>query len=135
MTSSRASGRAPTRRRRMPGQGRLLGAAALLVVGALLPWLYTPAGTVSGMRGPGIWTFYAAMLALAGGLVPHRRAAVLQGVVVAVVAVGLPVWQVVRVLNLVGLQGWLPGPGLVMTLAGGVLCAVAAHQLYAGRTA
>lgn len=116
----------------MPGQGRLLGAAAMLLVGALLPWLYTPTGPVTGMRGAGLWTFYASMLALAGGLVPRRTLAAVQGVVVGVVAIALPVWQVVRPLQLVGTQGWAPGPGLVMTLAAGVLCLVAARQLFLG---
>lgn len=116
----------------MPGQGRLLGAAALVVVGALLPWVYSPAGPVTGMRGPGLWTFYASMLALAGGLVPPRWRvlAAVQGVVVGLVATALPVWQVVHLLQLVGTQGWAPGPGLVMTFAGGVLSLVAAWQLW-----
>lgn len=123
------------RRRRMPGQGRLLGAAALLVVGALLPWVYGPTGAVTGMRGPGLWTFYAAMLALAAGLVPARLrvVAAVQGALTGLIAIALPVWQVVHLLQLVGTQGWAPGPGLVMTLAGGVLCFVAARQLYVGR--
>lgn len=121
------------RRRRVPGQGRLLGAAAMMLVGAFLPWLYTPVGTVSGMRGAGVWTFYASMLALTGGLVPSRMLAAAQGAVCAVVALGLSLWQVLHVLRLTGTEGWSPGPGLVMTAAAGVLCAVAARQLYAAR--
>lgn len=120
------------RRRRMPGQGRLLGAAALLVVGAVLPWLYTPVGPVTGLRGAGLWTFYASMLALAGGLLPHRTVAAVQALVVGVVAVALPAWQAIHVLSLVGTGGWSPGPGLVMTLGAGVLCVVAARQLFLG---
>ena len=122
-------------RARVPGQGRLLLAAALLAVGGWLPWLYTGAGPVSGIRGPGLWTFYAGLLALAGGLLPARwsAAAMVQAAVCAVVAVGLTLWQVVHVLGLVGTQGWAPGPGLVMTFAGGVLCAVAARQIQVAR--
>lgn len=122
-------------RSRVPGQGRLLLAAALLVVGGWLPWLYTGAGPVSGIRGPGLWTFYAGLLALAGGLLPARWsvAAMVQGVVCAVVAIGLTLWQVAHVLGLVGTQGWAPGPGLVMTFAGGVLCAVGARQIQTSR--
>lgn len=81
--------------------------------------------------------FYAGLLALAGALLPPRfgLAALVQAVVVALVAMGLPLWQVWRVLNLVGTQGWLPGPGLVMSFFGGVLCALAARDLLAERSA
>lgn len=121
----------------MPGQRRLLLASVLLILGGFLPWLYTFAGTVSGIRGAGLYTFYAGMLALAGALLPARwsAAAMLQAVIVAVPGIVLPVWQVVRMLTLVGAQGWAPGPGLVMTFAGGVLCAIAARDLYRAKQA
>lgn len=120
---------APGRRTRQPGQGQLLGVAALLVVGAFLPWLYTPVGQVSGFGGPGRWTFYVGMLALAGGLVPLPRLAAVQGAICGLVGIALPVWQVVHVLRLVGTEGWYPGPGLVLTFGGGVLALVAARRL------
>lgn len=117
----------------MPGQGRLLGAAALLVVGSWLPWFYGPAGPVGFTNGPGLWILYTGLVALTGGLVPMRRLAAAQGALCALVALALPAWQVVRLLGLVGTQGWTPGPGMVTTLGGGALCALAARQLYAGR--
>lgn len=101
-------------------------------LGAFLPWVYAGVGTVSGARGAGLWVFYAATLGLAGALVSSRRVAALQATVLAVAAVGLAVWQVVHLLSLVGLQGWLPGPGLVLTLGGGVLAAAAARSLFSG---
>lgn len=118
-------------RRRAPGQRRLLLASVLLILGGWLPWLYTGVGPVSGIRGAGLWIFYAGLLALAGALLPGRFSmlALVQAVIVAVPAIVLPVWQLLRVLSLVGTQGWLPGPGLVMTFAGGVLCAIAARDL------
>lgn len=124
----------PTMRPKMPGRRRLLFASALLVLGGWLPWLYTGAGPVSGIRGAGLWVFYAGLLALAGALLPARFAvaALVQSVLCAVVALVFPVWQVARVLGLVGVQGWLPGPGLVMTFTGGVLCLLAARDLRAG---
>lgn len=124
-----------THRRR--GQRRLLLATVLLILGGWLPWLYTPAGPLSGIRGAGLWTFYAGMLALAGGLLPARftTAALVQAGIVAVVAFALPIWQVARVLGLVGVQGWAPGPGLVMTLGGGALCALAVRDLMKAREA
>ncbi|GGK73007.1 hypothetical protein [Ornithinimicrobium pekingense] len=124
---------APTRRRKMPGQLRLLAASVLMIVGAFLPWLYTPLGTVTGMRGPGLWTATVGMLALAGALVPVRVLAVLQAVVAAAICIVLPIWQLVHMLGLVGMQGWIPGPGLVLTLGGGALAAHAAWQLWSLR--
>lgn len=130
MTQRTAS---PTRRTRRPGQGMLLGVAALLLVGAFLPWLYTSLGEVSGFRGPGRWTFYAGMLALAGGIVPLPRLAAVQGLICGLAAIALPVWQVIHVLGLVGTAGWYPGPGLVLTFGGGVLSLAAARKLYQGQ--
>lgn len=106
-------------------------ATILLLVGAFLPWLYTPVGPLSGIRGAGLWTLYAALLALAGALLPARFTvlAVVQAVIVSVAAIALPLWQAARVFSLVGTQGWAPGPGLVMTFGGGVLCALAARDL------
>lgn len=122
-----------TRRRKMPGQWRLLAASAMMLVGAFLPWLYTPAGPVSGMQGPGMWTATFGMIALAGALVPLRVLAMWQAVACAAIAVALPIWQFFHVFSKVGMGGWMPGPGLVLTLAAGVLCGVAAWQLFTVR--
>lgn len=102
------------------------------MVGGALPWLYSPVGPISGLRGAGLWIFYVGLLALAGALLPprFRLAALVQALIVAAVAIALPVWQVGRVVSLVGFAGWAPGPGLVMTFGGGVLCAIAARDLY-----
>jgi hypothetical protein len=108
----------------------MLGGAVLMVAfGSFLPWIDTAAGAISGTRGAGLWTFYAAMLGLAGALVPMRRLAITQAVVLALVATALPVWQVVHILQLVGTSGWMPGPGLVLVFGGGVLAAAAAVRL------
>jgi hypothetical protein len=117
----------------MPGQLRLLAASVMMLVGAFLPWLYTPLGNVTGMRGPGLWTATVGMLALAGALVPVRILAVVQAAAAAVICVALPSWQFLRLFRLVGMEGWIPGPGLVLTFAGGVLAAVAAWQLWSLR--
>lgn len=119
-----------TRRQLMPGQKRLLAASALMIVGAFLPWLYTPLGTVTGMRGPGLWTATVGLLALAGALVPLRVPAVLQALVAAAICIAVPVWQFWHLFGRVGMAGWTPGPGLVLTLGGGVLALVAARQIW-----
>lgn len=110
---------------------RRLGLAVVMVfIGSFLPWLDTGVGAISGLRGPGLWTFYAAMIGLAGIFVPLRWLAAAQASVMGIVCVGLPVWQVARALRLLGTQGWLPGPGVVMVFGGGVLACVAAWQLW-----
>ncbi|MCX6464208.1 MAG: hypothetical protein NTW05_11545 [Pseudonocardiales bacterium] len=122
------AGRATARRH--PANRRLLVAALLILVGAFLPWLATGAGNVSGVRGAGLWTMYAAVLGVAGALVRSPRSAAIHAAVLAVVALVLPLWQVVHLVGLVGFAGWIPGPGLVMTAGGGVLAASAAHTLF-----
>ncbi|WP_435770315.1 hypothetical protein [Nocardioides sp. SYSU DS0651] len=112
-----------------PGRKRLGLATAMVMFGSFLPWLHTPVGNLSGGGGPGLWTFYAAMLGLGGAIIPLHRLGGVQAAVLAAVAVVLPVWQLVRVLDLVGTSGWLPGPGIVLVLGGGVLAGSAAVQL------
>lgn len=124
--SIRTSTRTPVH----PGRKRLGLAVAMVMFGSFMPWVSTALGNLSGARGPGLWTFYAAMLGLAGALLPLRRLGALQAAIMAAVAVALPVWQLVRVFNAVGMGGWMPGPGMVLVLGGGVLAGVAALQLY-----
>lgn len=118
------------RRRADPAKRRLAGAVAMVLLGSFLPWVDTAVGSVSGARGAGLWTFYAAMLGLAGALVPLRRVAAVQASILAATAILVPVWQLVHLLGLVGTGGWVPGPGLVLVLGGGVLAATAAVQLF-----
>lgn len=132
--SDTASGAAPAvrvRRSRLVGPGRrtLAVAAVLAMVGALLPWVRTRVGDFSGLAGPGVWTFYAASLGLAGALVRSRGLALAQAAVFALVALGLPAWQTVRLLDrglALGGDGWVPGVGLVLTVCGGLLALRAA---------
>lgn len=125
MTSATRDRTVPTR---LPGRRRLLLAVLLVTIGSFMPWLNTALGSLSGARGAGLWTFYAAMLGLAGALIPRPRISGVHAAVFAVVAVALPVWQLVHVLRLVGFGGWTPGPGMVLVVGGGVLAAVAAKQ-------
>ena len=128
MTTS-STVRPAVQRRGRPSR-RLLGAALLVLLGALLPWIYTGVGTVAGTRGAGLWTMYAAVLGIAGAIIKRPRLAAVHAAALAVVAVALPVWQVGHLLSLVGFAGWMPGPGLVLTLGGGVLAATSARTLW-----
>jgi hypothetical protein len=102
----------------------------MVILGSFMPWLSTPLGNVSGIRGPGLWTFYAAVLAVAALVVPLRRVALVQAALFAVVAVALPVWQLARVVSLVGFEGWMPGPGMLLVLGGGVVGAAATRRMW-----
>jgi len=118
-------------RPRVDPSRKQLGLAVLMVLfGSFMPWIDTAIGAISGSQGPGLWTFYAAMFGLAGALVPWRRVAALQASVLALVAVGLTSWQVIHLINLVGFGGWVPGPGLVLVVGGGILAGVVAVRMW-----
>jgi hypothetical protein len=121
----------PQRRRLMPGQGRLIAASVLVMVGAFLPWLYT---AFSQPKHPQfLWLFVVGFVALAGGLIPNQKIAYWHSVVTAVVTLGLTAWYlfqlVVEIIAKVGFGGWMLGPGLVLTVAGGVLAIQSARTL------
>jgi len=113
----------------MPGQKRMLAGSVMVLIGAFVPWLYTEVGNFTGMAGPGLWTATVGMIALAGALVPARLLAVVQGLIAAAVAMFIPLWQFWHVFSKVGMAGWMPGPGLLLTFVGGLLCGIAAWQL------
>lgn len=111
------------------GQQMLLWASALITIGAFLPWLMTGVGTFTGMRGSGSWTVFAGVIGLGASMMRNRRLVLIHAVGIAVVAITLPVWQLVHLIRLVGFQGWMPGIGLLMTLGGGVVIARASLKL------
>ncbi len=129
-TSPAATGGGVTRRRVDPARKRLGLAVLMAGVGSFLPWLDTAVGAVSGARGPGLWTFYAAALGLTGALIPLRRLGGIQAAIMSLVCVVLPVWQLARAVSLLGTNGgWFPGPGLLLVFGGGVVAGAAAWQL------
>ncbi len=130
-TSATSSGRPVVRRKADPAKRQLFIASLMVVFGSFMPWISTSVGSISGLQGPGLWTFYFSMLGIAGVLIPWRRVAGVQALIFAGVAVALPVWQVARIYRLVQFQGWMPGPGVVLVLGGGVLAVVAARKLLA----
>jgi hypothetical protein len=102
----------------------------MVLVGAFLPWVSTGVGNVVGVRGAGLWTMYAAVLGVAGAMLRSPRPAALHAGLLALIAVGLPLWQVAHLMSRVGLAGWIPGVGLVMTFGGGVVAGFAAVSLF-----
>ena len=133
VTSGRTSARRPASPARR-ARRHLLAAALMVLVGAFLPWVSTGFGNFIGVRGGGLWTFYAGSLGLAGSALKWPRVAAGHAAVLAVAAVVISLWQIVHLLSRVGMAGWLPGPGLVLTFGGGVLAGVAGVALLrAGR--
>ncbi|MFO7960146.1 MAG: hypothetical protein R6U94_04275 [Nitriliruptoraceae bacterium] len=114
------------------GQQTLLWSSILITVGAFLPWLMTSLGTFGGMRGAGTWTVFAGVIGIGASLMRSRRLVLLHAVGIAAIAIILPLWQVGHLVGMVGLRGWLPGIGLIMTFGGGVAIARAALELRAG---
>jgi hypothetical protein len=114
------------------GQQTLLWASILITVGAFLPWLMTSFGTFGGMRGAGSWTVFAGVIGIGASLMRSRRAVHVHAIGIAAIAIALPLWQVVHLVGTVGVRGWLPGIGLIMTLVGGVAIARATRELRAG---
>lgn len=125
----------PRAARRSRASLHLLGGSVMILVGAFLPWIYSGAGNVLGIRGAGLWTLYASFLGIAGAIIRAPRLVSVHAAILAVVAIGLPVWQVWHMLSLVGFAGWMPGAGLVLTLGGGVVAAVASVRLWQEGTA
>lgn len=114
------------------GQQTLLWASILITVGAFLPWLMTGVGTFTGMRGAGTWTVFVGVIGIGASMMRSRRLVLIHAVGIAAIAIVLPLWQVVHLLGLVGLRGWMPGIGLIMTLVGGIAVARASVTLRAG---
>lgn len=124
MSTTAISQRSGQGRRAVPGRRALVLASLMVLFGAFLPWVTTPIGSFSGMTGAGVWTFYAGSLGLAGALIRRPLASAVQAGILAAAAIALPAWQV---LHLLGLGGWTPGLGLVLTFFGGLLAAQAAR--------
>lgn len=132
MTDTTTTAR-PVARGRWPhagrGQGRLLLAALGIVVAAFLPWVNTAFGSFTGMAGPGVPTLYVGVLGIAGALVRRRWLARWHALVVGVVAIAMPLWQLARLTQLCTLDACLPGAGLLLTLAGAGIALHAAWLL------
>lgn len=119
------------RRPLAPGQGKLLIASVLLMVGAFMPWLQT--GLSSPKHPHFLWLFVLGFIALSGGLVPSRRIAYWHAVATAVIGLGLTAWYVwylvTEIIARVGFSGWMIGPGLVLTAGAGGVAIAAARTL------
>lgn len=115
-----------------PAQRWLLGASLVAAIGSVLPWVDTAFGTFSGLRGAGLWTFYASWLGVAGALMRRRGLALAHAVPVGLALTGLPVWQLAHLLRMGLGGGWVPGVGLVLVGASGLTVLWSAYRLRTG---
>lgn len=116
------------------GSAGMLFGGVLVVVGSVLPWVATPAGSLSGMAGPGLWTLSAGMIAIAGALMPYRKLALAHALLPGLAGGAIVGWQLVRVAQLSAMtDSWgklLPGIGLVMVGGGAVILLRAAMRVW-----
>jgi hypothetical protein len=116
------------------GSAPMFVGGLLVAIGSLLPWVQTPAGSLSGTVGAGLWTLCAGTIALAGALLPYRRVALAHALIPGVVAAFFVLWQVARLIELsAATDTWgklLPGIGLVMVGGGAVFLIRAAVRIW-----
>jgi hypothetical protein len=125
---------ATTHGRRPPHRAdrRLIVAALLVLLGAVTPWIDTVAGNVLGVQGGGLYTLAAGGIGLAGAFLPHRRVVLAHAVVLAATPLVIGGWQAARLVAIgCDFRVCAPSFGLVLTLLGGGLAAVATRRLAA----
>lgn len=119
--------------RRWPPAGKdqlpLLVSSLAVAVGSFMPWIVVGGLGVSGWRGGGVWTFYAATVGIGGALVRRRGLAAASALAAGLVAVGVGGWQVLHLASRVGFDGWSPGLGLMAVILGGVIALRSAWRL------
>lgn len=125
----------------VPGQGRLLLAAVLLLVGPFLPWINLLGATPNGFQGTSVGQVVlgAGGIALAGSVVWKRVPVVVGHAVVAgLLGLVFPALQGAILLSVASdagglFQGIAPGTGMVVILFGGGLALSAAWKVWQGR--
>lgn len=120
-----------------PAQPMLLLGAVMIAFGSFLPWVSTPVGNLSGMAGPGLWTFSFGVIGVGGAFLRRRRIVLGHALAAGACGVALPAWQVARIMQIsattVSWGAVAPSTGLLIVLGGGVLALRAAWRLHVGR--
>jgi hypothetical protein len=108
-------------------------AALFVLLGAVTPWVDTVAGNVLGVQGGGLYTLSAGGIGLAGAFLRHPRVVLVHAAILAVTPLAIGGWQVARLIAIgCDFRVCAPSFGLVLTLIGGALAAVATRRLVAG---
>jgi hypothetical protein len=114
-------------------QRRLVLAAVLVLIGAVSPWVDHVGGTTLGVQGAGVWTMAAGGMGLAGALFRHRGVVLVHAAILAITPLTLGLWQAVHLWRIgCDFRVCAPSFGLVLTIAGGVVAAVAAWRIHRG---
>jgi hypothetical protein len=111
-------------RRRWPyfaGQGALVVGAIVIFAGTALQWAFVLGRLLWGSPGALTWTLSAGFLVLGGALVRWRALSALSAAGGGAIAVFFALWQTSRILSRCFSVDCLPGPGLGLLLAGGLL--------------
>lgn len=134
MRNTRAmTGRAERRRwPYFPGQAAFLVAAIVIFAGTALPWALVLGRLLWGSPGALTWTLSGGFLVLAGAIVRRRALGALSAAGGGAIAVFFALWQTSRILSRCLSLDCLPGPGLGLLLAGGLLALYRAAAI-AGR--
>ena len=101
------------------------------MIASFLPWLDTAFGSTNGAGLGGLYTFYAALLAVPGVILRSRRVVIGHALVLAVAGLGVPTWRLLWAMRRLPAFGeaWLPGVGLMLVLISGGVAAVAVRGL------
>lgn len=103
-----------------------------MLVGAVTPWIDTVGGNVLGVQGGGLYTLSAGGIGLAGAFIRRRGLALAHALVLAITPLAIGGWQVARLVAIgCDFRVCAPSFGLVLTLIGGFLAALATRQLLA----
>ncbi|MEX1177666.1 MAG: hypothetical protein WEB09_04320 [Nitriliruptor sp.] len=105
-------------------------AASFVLLGAATPWIDTVGGNVLGVQGGGLYTLAAGGIGLAGAFLRHRGLALAHTLVLAATPLLIGLWQVARLVRIgCDFRVCAPSFGLVLTLMGGGLAAVALRRM------
>ncbi|HSK96129.1 MAG TPA: hypothetical protein VK891_05875 [Euzebyales bacterium] len=136
-SAQREATRSARARARWPyvGQPQLLLAitAPITLIASFLPWLDTALlGPVNGATAGGLFTCYAALLAIAGVIWRSPRVVAGHLLVLAVTNIAVPGWRFVWALGrLPGFgEAWLPGIGMLLVVTSGAVAAYGLVRLW-----
>jgi hypothetical protein len=115
-------------------QKRLLVSGVAMWIGAVLPWLLLLGQSLRATPLAVSWALWAGLMTLAGASVRWRNIATLSAVLGGGGAIYLATWQATKLFSVCLSAQCLPGPGLVLLFAAGVLALVQALVLFRGRS-
>ncbi|MGH2751542.1 MAG: hypothetical protein ACRDK3_11825 [Actinomycetota bacterium] len=111
----------------------LLGAGVAMWVGAFLPWLLILGQSLRAAPLAVSWALWAGLMTIASASVRWRGIATVSAALGGGGAIYLAAWQTTKLFTVCVSAQCLPGPGLVVLFAAGVLAVAQAVRLFRGR--